>query len=239
MAGTVLAYTSPGKPTGLVNDFAGVLSAGQRAALENKLGNFERPAGVQVAVVTVTSLGGDTIEDYAVKLFQEWGIGQKLSDNGLLLLVAPNDREARIEVGYGLEPTVTDAASSVIVNSIMIPAFKTGDYYGGIDKGTDKIMGLIEGDPETQRFVTQNSRADMQGNDQNAPQSVPIFVPIVCIVLFIILASTRWGRRILFYFFISGLFGGGRGGRGNGSSGGGFSGFGGGRSGGGGASGRW
>ncbi len=169
-ASFALAYQSPGKPTGLVNDFAGILSAEQKGALEAKLGNYARPAGVQIAVVTVPTLGGETVENYAVKLFEEWGIGQKLKDNGLLLLVAPNERELRIEVGYGLEPSVTDARASSIIRNVITPEFKKGDYYGGIDKGLDAVMGLIDQDPETVQAV--------EAADQR-PSGFPVSLPLV------------------------------------------------------------
>jgi uncharacterized protein len=218
-ASFVYAYTSPGKPTGLVNDFAKVLSPSQKADLENQIGNFARPAGVQMAVAIVGSLGGDTIENFAEKLFAEWGIGQKISDNGILILVAPAERQVRIEVGYGLEPTVTDAASSVIIRNIMLPAFKTGDYYGGISGGVNALAKLIDIGPEV---TPQKQAAD--------------YLPVIIFVIFLILVSNRRGRRILSFIFWSGIFrGGGRGG----GNGGGFGGFGGGRSGGGGASGSW
>lgn len=144
---SVSAYTSPGKPTGAVNDFAGILSAEERSALEIKVREFQRPAGLEMAVVTVPSLGGETIENYAVKLFAEWGIGQKLKDNGVLLLIAPNEREVRIEVGYGLEPLLTDAESSQIIRTVILPAFKSGDYSGGIRAGIDGIETAVNADP--------------------------------------------------------------------------------------------
>lgn len=163
-ANAVFAYQSPGKPTGMVNDFAHVFTAEQKASLENKIGNFKRPAGVELAVVTIPSLGDETIETYAVKLFQEWGIGSKLSDNGILLLVALNERKVRIEVGYGLEGTVTDAQASVIIRSTLTPAFKEGKYYDGVNSAVDQIIGLVEGDPTI--------RADIDnGMDNNATPS--------------------------------------------------------------------
>lgn len=235
-ATAVLAYASPGRPTGLVNDFAKVLSADQKYALEVKVGNFARPAGVQLAIVTVPTLGDETIEAYAVKLFEEWGIGQKLKDNGLLVLVAPNEREVRVEVGYGLEPTVTDAMASVIINSVMIPRFKAGDYYGGIDTGVDSLIKLVEGDPEYTAYVKGAAIGAERDSGQSGSHELALWEVVALIVIFIIVVSTRTGRRILVYMLINGLFNGrGRGG----GSGGGFGGFGGGRSGGGGASGRW
>ncbi|HEU5114413.1 MAG TPA: TPM domain-containing protein [Candidatus Paceibacterota bacterium] len=228
-ANAVLAYQNPGAPKGFVNDFANVIPAAQRTALESKLSIFEKTTGNEIAVATVPSLGGDTVDNFAVKLFEDWGIGKKGADNGILILVAPNDREARIEVGYGLEPTVTDADASIIIRTVMLPAFKNGDYYAGVDGATDKIIGLIKNDPQAVKFIEENS----------APQSVPPFVPVIILIILIILLSTRGGRRVLFYMFISGFFRGGRGGNNDRFGGGGFGGFGGGRSGGGGASGSW
>jgi uncharacterized protein len=141
------AYTSPGKATGFVNDFANVIPANERTVIETKLQSLQQSSGVQVAVATVLSLGDETIESYAVALFQDWGIGQKGKDNGLLILVAPADRQARIEVGYGLEGTVTDLQAGNIVNDVMIPAFKTGDYAGGISGAVDAVSGIIARDP--------------------------------------------------------------------------------------------
>ncbi|HEY9481127.1 MAG TPA: TPM domain-containing protein [Candidatus Paceibacterota bacterium] len=157
-ANAVLAYVSPGVATGYVNDFAKILTDEQRATLENKIGNFERPAGVELAVVTVPSLEDETIESYAVKLFEEWKIGKARADNGLLILVAPNDRAARIEVGYGLEPVVTDAAASGIIRNIMIPAFKVGDWYGGVNGATDAVISLVEGSTDASSFAVPAQR---------------------------------------------------------------------------------
>ena len=239
ITGTALAYTSPGKPVGYVNDFAKILTSDQAATLETKLTTFEQQTGAEVSIATISDLGGDSVDNFAVELFQEWGIGKKGADNGWLILVAPNDQEARIEVGYGLEPTVTDALSSVILNHDMLSAFKTGDYYGGLDKATSDIIGLINNDPSIVKTVSDQVGQYSQGS-QSSSQPVPLFVPIIIFVIFIILVSTRWGRRVLFYMFLSNAFRGGRnGGGGFGGGGGGFGGFGGGGSGGGGASGKW
>ncbi|MDO8443277.1 MAG: TPM domain-containing protein [bacterium] len=142
----VFAYVSPGQPAGFVNDFAGVFNVGQRSALEEKLSNFSKTYGNEIAVAIVNDLGGDYIENYAVKLFQEWGIGMKGLDNGALILVAVNDREMRIEAGYGLEGSLTDAQSNYIVNNIMKPAFQAGNYYAGIDGAADKIISATQGE---------------------------------------------------------------------------------------------
>ncbi len=140
------AYTSPGKPTGLVNDFAGVLQPSERQALEAKLTNFKESSGDEVTVVTLKNLGGDTVENYASELFKEWGIGQKGKDNGILFLVAVDDHVMRIEVGYGFEGALTDAQSYWIEQSIAVPAFKNNNFYSGIDGVTNKIISAIQGE---------------------------------------------------------------------------------------------
>ncbi len=139
-------YTNPGAPMGFVNDFAGMLTAPQKQALETKLSDFEQESTNEIAVVTIPDLGGDSIENFAVKLFEDWKIGKKDADNGLLLLIARDDHKLRIEVGYGLEPVITDAQSSQIIRTILTPAFKEGKYFEGIDQATDVIIKTIEGD---------------------------------------------------------------------------------------------
>lgn len=222
------AYTSPGKPTGLVNDFAGILTPSQKQELENTLGNFARPAGVQITVVTVPSLGQETIETYAVALFKEWGIGDKIRDNGLLMLVAPNDKQIRIEVGYGLEGVITDIAAATIIRTDIIPLFKTGSYYEGIRAGLTRTMKLIEGDLEAMKALEVDSRNTLP------PSQATDYVPLIVFVIILLMLIHPRTRKIVIYMLASGVFrGGGHGG------GGGFGGFGGGSSGGGGASGRW
>lgn len=146
MAGSARAYVSPGKPSGLVNDFAGVLSVEQKQQLETKLEQFKTASGNEIAVVVINSLQDDTIENFAVDLFKEWGIGQKGKDNGVLILVAKEDKKMRIEVGYGLEGDLTDAQSSWIINQTMKPAFANNDFYQGLNEATDKIIGATKGE---------------------------------------------------------------------------------------------
>ena len=141
-----LAYSSPGKSSGLVNDFASVLSAEQKTVLENKLVSFEKETSHEVSVVTIKNLGGDVIDNYAEELFKEWGIGKKNADNGVLLLVAIEDREMRIEVGYGLEGALTDAETKWILDNSIAPFFKDGKYYEGIDAGITGITESIKGE---------------------------------------------------------------------------------------------
>jgi uncharacterized protein len=140
------AYTSPGTPSGLVNDYAGLLSAESRTTLESELLSFEKETSTQITVVTVPDLGGDSIDNFAVKLFEEWGIGQTGKDNGALLLVSRDDRKLRIEVGYGLEGALTDALSSQIIRNIITPSFKNNDYNTGIVEGTRAMMSATRGE---------------------------------------------------------------------------------------------
>ncbi len=130
-------------PQGYVSDYAGLLSQGSRSLLENRLVKLERETGAEVAVVTVFDLGGTTVEDYAVRLFAQWGIGKEAEDNGVLFLVALADREMRIEVGYGLEPIITDGRAGRILDDDVVPSFQIGDYEDGILTGVNSIERYI------------------------------------------------------------------------------------------------
>ncbi|MDP3729615.1 MAG: TPM domain-containing protein [bacterium] len=156
------AYVNPGAPQGFVNDFADMLSAEEERQLEDKLSALSFDTTNEIAVVTVPNLGGDTIENFAVKLFEEWGLGQKedtmviaredqerrirkVQDNGMLLLISRDDRAMRIEVGYGLEGTLTDAQSFWIMENVITPEFKKGNFYTGIDGAVDAVSSLLSG----------------------------------------------------------------------------------------------
>lgn len=141
-----LAYTNPGSPQGFVNDFGAMLAPAEITALEQKLETFKQQTGHELSVVTIPSLQGDTVENFAEKLFQDWGIGQKEADNGVLLLISRDDRELRIEVGYGLEGALTDAQSYWIIQNQIVPEFKAGNYAAGINAGVDKIIAATEGE---------------------------------------------------------------------------------------------
>ena len=132
--------------TGRVVDQARVLSPSIKDELETMLAAHENNTTNQVVVVTIKSLGNAQIEEYSLELARHWGIGQKGKDNGVVLVVAPNDKQVRIEVGYGLEGTLTDALSSNIINYYIIPEFKKGDIQNGIKIGTQKIIALLDGD---------------------------------------------------------------------------------------------
>src|SRR6202041_2241725 len=150
--------------TGRVVDQAGVMSADGRSAVEEKLKDLEDKSGIQLVVATIKSLQGSDIETYANELFRAWKLGQAQKNNGVLLLVAPNEHKVRIEVGYGLEGTLTDALSSVIISSAIIPRFKTGDFSGGIQRGVDGIISVLSGDTADWQPKPNIRRQDASGD---------------------------------------------------------------------------
>jgi len=131
------------KPAGFVNDYAGIYSSDFKIRLENKLKSFEEQTGGEIAVAAIKSLEGQPVEEYAVKLFEKWKIGKARDDNGLLLLIAKDDREVRIEVGYGFEPYINDARAGDIIRNDIVPEFKNGNYEAGTGKATDSLMKFI------------------------------------------------------------------------------------------------
>ncbi len=139
---TVTAQRFP-QPEGFVSDFAGIIDPADRAALESRLETLFIQTGAEMAVVTVVSLDGDTIEGYAVRLFEDWGIGQAEADNGVLFITALSDQMVRIEVGYGLEPIITDGRAGRILDNDVLPHFREGDYSVGIMAGAAAIEELI------------------------------------------------------------------------------------------------
>src|SRR5262249_49465493 len=132
--------------TGRIVDQANIISADTRRSIEAKLSALEGKSGIQLVVATVKSLEGEEIEPYANQLFRTWKLGEKAKNNGVLLLVAPNERRVRIEVGYGLEGTLTDALSKVIISNAITPRFKTGDFSDGISRGVDDIITVLTTD---------------------------------------------------------------------------------------------
>jgi len=227
--------------SGRVVDQAGILSSAQESRLTTKLKNLEDNASIQLVVVTLSSLRGRPIEDWGLALGRTWGIGQKGKDNGALLIVAPNDRELRIEVGYGLEGTLPDATADAIIRNVIVPRFKSGAMADGISDGVDAIIAVLTGSGE--KFTP--SRAEAIG------RTLSNFEPVLFIGVFIIImifAQFRRARRRGSRYFRNSKGGwvyvddddrySGGGFSSGSSGGGGFSG-GGGSFGGGGSSGRW
>ncbi len=230
---TCFALTFP-PLTGRVVDQANIIQAETRIAVGQKLADLEAKSGIQLVVATVTSLEGQDIEPYANELFRSWKLGEKTKNNGVLLLVAPNQRRVRIEVGYGLEGTLTDALSKVIITNAITPRFKAGDFSGGISRGVDDIITVLTTD-SSEWQQRPSLRLDAQQTVDPASWLL-ILGAIILVGLLIVSPGFRWlFLNVVLNTLVSS--GGSRGGGGF-SSGGGFSG-GGGSSGGGGASGSW
>lgn len=140
-----LAFAVPEKPSNFVNDYAGVLSVERVNQLNSKISAFEKQTGNEIAVVIIKSLEGDTVENVAQEIFTKWGIGKKDKNNGVLFLIAINDRKTRIHTGYGVEGDLTDIGTSYIQSEIVAPAFRNGDYYSGINGAIDKMIGALSG----------------------------------------------------------------------------------------------
>ena len=216
--------------TGRVVDEANLMSRKQAHQLTQQLAAFEQRSGIQLVVVSIDSLDGETIEEYGYQLGRHWGIGQKGKDNGVLLLIAQDERKVRIEVGYGLEGALPDAIAANIIQTRILPAFKRGDMVAGILAGSQGIMQALAGEYQP---VDNTSKADKQGGP---------WLFILVVIAMIVLHNLRGGgggpggRRRAAY--MAGGFGAGSFGGRTGGGGGGFSG-GGGSFGGGGASGGW
>ncbi len=232
---TPFALTFP-PLTGRVVDRANIIQPAIRVALEQKLADLETKSGIQLVVATVTSLGGQEIEPYANELFRTWKLGEKTKNNGVLLLVAPNERRVRIEVGYGLEATLTDALSKVIIVNAITPRFKAGDYSDGISRGVDDIVTVLTTD-SSEWQQRPSLRLDAQQTTDPATL-VLILALIIITILCVVSPGFRW---VFFNIVLNVVFSaaGSRSGEGGFAGGGGGFAGGGGSSGGGGASGSW
>lgn len=241
ISGSLAALDVPSMK-GRVNDTAGVLSSSREKELDQYLEALERSIGAQLAVLTIPSLEANAIEDYSIKVVDQWKLGQSGKDNGVLLLVSLDERKIRLEVGYGLEGSLTDAKSGFIIRNQIVPYFKEGDYAAGIMMGIQSVGAVLSGSEEISVQQLQKS------SSSRSSRSLPLNFIIILMVLFLN-SFGRMGRRggLLRMLFLGSLLnsttrhrgGFGGGGFGGGSfGGGGFSGGGGGF-GGGGASGGW
>jgi uncharacterized protein len=175
--------------TGRVVDDAGVLDASTKAALERKLAEFETKTTGQLVVVTLKSLEGTSIEDYGYQLGRHWQIGQKEKNTGALLIVAPNERKVRIEVGYGFEGTLTDAVSKLIIENSIIPRFRANDFAGGIGRGVDDIIQAVSVDSEEWK-----ARAKRRPDDQPGLVDLLALLFFLFIFIMIVRSVARQGR---------------------------------------------
>lgn len=229
-----------------VYDYSNLLSPSQKSDLENKLIKYSDTTSTQIVVAIINSTEGEDINFLGAQWGQEWGIGQAKEDNGILILLAKDDRRIAINTGYGVEHLLTDAMSKRIIEGDIIPYFKQGDYYGGLNRGSDAIFEVLTGEYQGTR-------------KSNNSEGFPVGLIIIIIFIIILISISNNKRRggndgnrgnksggfdiwdaIILSNMGRGSFGGGSGGFGGGSSGGGFGGgFGGGGFGGGGASGGW
>ena len=243
---TLVGYAQefPAKSTSLVNDYTNTLSSEQIRQLEQKLVAFDDSTSNQVAIVILKSVGDYDINEYALELGRKWGIGGGTKNNGVILLIALGDRKMSIQTGYGLEGALPDIYTKRIIENDIKPFFKSGDYYSGIEAGTNSIISLIKGEYKNDAPKAKRSKGNAG------------FIVIIIIIIIAVLIrkggggggnQVIGGRGVADALFWSMLLGGGRssgggfgGGFGGGSSGGGgFGGFGGGSFGGGGSSGSW
>jgi len=221
--------------TGRVVDNAAILSASTISELDEMLAQHERTTSEQVVVVTLDSLQGHSIEDYGYQLGRSWGIGQKGKNNGAILIVAPHERKVRIEVGYGLEGQLTDAISRVIIETRMLPQFRSGDFNAGVLAGTASILRALGDDAA----ASIHPEAEPQPVAQTSGGDGAIVPPLVVLIFFVIVLLVMFRRGRYPYVMRHGGGYMGSGGFGGGSSGGGGFSGGGGSFGGGGASGGW
>ena len=202
------AQTFP-KATGRVNDFASIIDSALEAELDQKLDQLEQKTTSEIAVVTVSSLDGMEVEEYANKLFKQWGIGQAKQDNGVLVLVAPNDRAMRIEVGYGLEGVLPDGLAGQIIREDFLPRFRDDDYPGGIRNGVNHVIAVVE--RHQVLSADEVKRINDANNDANT-QSVPYLIVIPFFGLFVTIGFSMAGIGIRsktgFPLLFGSLFGG-------------------------------
>lgn len=239
----------PNEPVGMVNDFAGMMTRSEANMLDRKLTNYRDTTTNVIAIATIESLQGVSVEEAGTELFNKWRMWEGDRYNGVLILVSEGDRKIRIEVGYGLEGAIPDVMANRIINEIITPGFREGDVYGALDRATNAMIqlasGEYEGTPEGLR------------NDSDGDFPVDVIIIIIVIIIFIVTKGGRGGGRrrrtlgpvdvLLWGHFLGGggrNHGGGSswGGGGSFGGGGGFGGFSGGGgfgSGGGGASGGW
>ncbi|GGH07775.1 TPM domain-containing protein [Pedobacter zeae] len=237
------AQDFPEKPNTLVNDYANVLSADQKQALESKLVTFNDSSSTQIAIAILKSVGDYDINEYAVELGRKWGVGQTGKNNGIMIVVAVGDRKISIQTGYGLEGALPDIYAKRIIDNDIKPNFRAGNYYAGLDEATTSIIKYVHGE-----YKNDNPKVS---KSKGGSGSIIIIVIIIIVIIIIMrkggggdsqIIGGRGASNALFWAMLFGSGGGG--GRGSGwgggsSGGGGFGGFGGGSFGGGGSSGSW
>ncbi|MFA5909586.1 MAG: TPM domain-containing protein [Vicinamibacterales bacterium] len=203
-AGLVLAQSGFPKPDGYVSDFAGVLDQPAEDALEARLAEVERKSSSEIAVAIVKSLDGMSVEEYANRMFKEWGVGQAKTDNGVLVVVAPGEREMRIEVGYGLEGVLPDGLAGEIRDAQFLPRFREDDYAGGITAGVNRLADIVE---RNQVLTPEELARFNQSSDEP-----PVFVLVPFLGIFVAIGSFMIGlgfrTKAVFPILFGGFFAG-------------------------------
>ncbi len=193
------------RPTGYVNDFANLLDASARAELEAALREAEAKTSAEIVIATVSSLDGMSVEEYANKLFADWGVGKKKADNGVLVVVAPSDHSMRIEVGYGLEPILPDGLSGEIIRTEFLPRFRENDYPGGIRAGMRRIAAIVE----AKHVLTSEEREALK---EPAGGDVAVWLIIPFLGIFVAVGAAVLGGGLrskeTFLLLFGSLFGG-------------------------------
>lgn len=195
------------RPAGRINDFAGVIDAATEADLDRRLDRLEQQTSSEIAVATVESLDGMSVEEYASRLFKEWGVGRAKQDNGVLVVVAPNEREMRIEVGYGLEGVLPDGLAGDVIRKQFTPRFRDGDYSGGIRDGVGRVIEIVE----RHQVLTPQELA--QFNEANGDDDVPYWIVIPFFGLFVTIGfgmlgiglRSKTGFPVIFGSFFGGM----------------------------------
>ena len=167
---------------GRVNDTADMIPADVEQRIEEKLAALEQATGAQMAVLTIASLEGEVLEEYSFKVAETWGLGREEQDDGLLMLIARDDRKMRLEVGYGLEGDLTDAQAGRILNNILRPAFRAGDFGGGIEAGVDAVIGTLQGED-----IIPPDTVASPGNDIS---DAPLLFQIFFLGIFVVVVGT-------------------------------------------------
>jgi len=236
----------PANPQSWVNDYAGVFNSAETNALESKLNEFEYRSSTQIFVVTLDDNGGYSASDLSQRIGEQWGVGQQGKDNGLLILMDMQDNDVYISTGYGLEEYIPDAIASRIVHNEILPNFRNGDFYAGIDSATNVMISLLDG-----KFTADEYRKQSSSGGTSSIGAIIFMIIIFSVIFGGRRRSSGMGRSNLPLWLALGMLSGGRhsgsfgnfsSGSGGFSSGGGFGGFsggGGGSFGGGGAGGSW
>ena len=178
------------KMTGRVNDYAKIIRSGDKEEIEEYLYNLEKTSGIQIAVLTLPSLEGDDIASFGIRVADKWKLGNAEKDNGAILIVALEEHDVRIEVGDGLEASLTDAKCGLILRNVVVPEFRNGDYSEGILKGVQNMGGIASGDESAV------SKSVLEDEDASENDLIPLFITLIWLLFFIISIASKVRRNM-------------------------------------------